>query len=253
VRLAALVLLLAAGGARANDSTALLEAGGIVLTTSKDVVMQSEELHIARDKVKVAYVFRNTGREDVRTRVAFPVPEWDDEDEADLLLDRRSDNPMGFALTVDGEPRKFETEVRRTDGKVKVTHHWEQVFPTDRSVAVTHAYAPAAGSFFFAGDDVDADLEAELVGRYCVGPKLLAEIRAKPRFLWAVHYVLKTGANWKGPIGRFTLTIDKGNPKDKVSVCIAATRRATPTTFEVKRTDWTPTDDLRILFVPAPT
>ena len=251
MRLAPLLVLLVATVAVANDSTALLEAGGIVLTTSKDVVMESEDLRIARDKVRVSYVFRNTGPDDVRTRVAFPVPEWDDDDEGDVLLDRKSDNPMGFSLTVDGRPTTFETEVRRKDGKVKVTHHWEQVFPKGRPVKVAHAYTPAAGSFFFAGDDVDADLEADLISLYCVGPKLLAEIRDKPRFLTTVHYVLKTGANWKGPIGRFTLTLEKEHPQDKVSVCIPDTRRTTPTTFEVKRTDWSPTEDLRILFVPA--
>jgi len=182
-----LAALLTAGVAWANDSTALLEAGGIVLTTSKNIVMESEDLRISRDRVRVAYVFRNTGTEDVRTRVAFPVPEWDEDDESDVMLDRASDNPMRFALTVDGEPKRFETEVRRKNGKVKVTHHWEQLFPKDRAVAVTHTYVPASGGFFFAGDDVDADLEGELTGRYCVGPKLLAEIRKKPRFLWAVH------------------------------------------------------------------
>lgn len=55
----------------ANDSSALLEAGGIVLTTSADVTMESEDLTIGRTRVRVSYVFRNTGTKEVRTRVGF--------------------------------------------------------------------------------------------------------------------------------------------------------------------------------------
>lgn len=66
-----------------------------------------------------------------------------------------------------------------------------------------------------------------------------------------VHYILTTGANWKGPIKSFKLTIAKESPNDKVSVCLPDTRKATPTTFEVVRKDFLPTQDLKILFIPS--
>jgi stress response protein YsnF len=85
-----------------------------------------------------------------------------------------------------------------------------------------------------------------------VGPKLLAGMRRQEQnFLWAVHYILTTGANWRGPIKRFRLVIEKDAPGDKVSVCLPDTRRASPTTFEVVRTNFVPDKDLRILFIPA--
>ena len=68
-----LTLVLASPRAHANDSSALLEAGGIVFTVSKDVSMESEALWISRKLVRVAYVFKNTGPADVKTTVAFPV------------------------------------------------------------------------------------------------------------------------------------------------------------------------------------
>ena len=68
---------------------------------------------------------------------------------------------------------------------------------------------------------------------------------------WTVHYILTTGANWKGPIKNFKLTIAKHVPADKVSVCIPDTRKVSPTTFEVVRHDFVPKEDLNILFIPA--
>jgi hypothetical protein len=64
-----------------------------------------------------------------------------------------------------------------------------------------------------------------------------------------VHYILTTGANWKGPIGTFKLTIAKNSPKDKVSVCLPDTRKTSPLTFEVVRHDFVPTQDLKVLFI----
>jgi hypothetical protein len=243
----------------ANDSSALLESGGIVLTTSADVTMESEDLTIGRTRVRVSYVFRNTGTKEVRMRVAFPVPpipvcaEPDmGECEGDMQIGE-GPNPMGFKLWVDGKPASFDTEEKTTMGKrgvgeKKITHHWEQVFPPRRAVAVVHEYTPVAGGFFTSADD---DFRHEMAQKYCVGPKLQAALESPQQFVWAVHYILKTGANWNGPIGKFKLTIVKEAPGDKVSVCLPDTRRASPTTFEVTRSDFVPDKDLKILFIPA--
>jgi hypothetical protein len=107
---------------------------------------------------------------------------------------------------------------------------------------------PVAGGFFTRSG---AEFAKEMNDSYCVGPKLLRALGAREQFVWAVHYILTTGANWKGPIKKFKLTIAKASPKDTVSVCLPDTRRASPTTFEVERTDFVPTQDLKILFIPA--
>jgi hypothetical protein len=258
-----LAALLLSSRAGANDSSALLEAGGITLTKSDSVVMESEELWISQHLVRVSYVFRNTGPADVKTRVAFPLPglpvcdeEHEGECEGDMQTGGKPPNWMAFKLTVDGKKRAFQTEdkteMKGGVGKRWVTHHWEQVFPKDRPVSIAHEYVPVAGGFFTPGAEKDAAFDKEMADKYCVGPKLLEAMRKRgQQYLWAVHYILKTGANWKGPIKRFKLTIAKQSPKDKVSVCLPDTKRASDKTFEVVRQDFVPTDDLRILFIPG--
>jgi hypothetical protein len=64
-----------------------------------------------------------------------------------------------------------------------------------------------------------------------------------------IGYVLKTGANWKGPIGDFHVVIDKGKPDSLVSVCGQDVRKVSFTQFEMRRTNFTPRSDLDILII----
>ena len=43
----------------------------------------------------------------------------------------------------------------------------------------------------------------------------------------------------------------KSNPKDKISLCMPDTKKASPTTFVVERSGFVPTEDLKVLFIPA--
>jgi hypothetical protein len=237
----------------ANDSAAELGAGGIKLVRSEGIVMQSEELTISEDEVRVQYLFRNETKNPITTMVAFPVPEWDDSDEGDINLDRESKNPMGFTVKVNGKAIQFATEVNRNGHKVSVTHHWTQTFPPDQEMKVEHRYNPVTGSIIFTPDanHADAKFDAMLARSYCVGPTLLAAMKKSEILLRTVHYILKSGANWKGPIRQFKLTLVKKHPKDKISICMPDTRKVSPTQFVVERTDFLPTDDLRVLFIPS--
>lgn len=250
--------VLASPRAHANDSSALLEAGGIVFTVSKDVSMESEALWISRRLVRVAYVFKNTGPADVKTTVAFPVPglprcedENDGECDGDIQI-QAGDNPMAFKVRVDGREVAFKTKQKtkmsKGVGTIWYTHHWEQVFPKDKPVRIEHEYVPIAGGFFTSSE---SEFEKEMSDTYCVGPKLFKALSKQQHYVWAVHYILTTGANWKGPIKSFKLTIAKESPDDKVSVCLPDTRRTSPTTFEVVRENFTPTQDLKLLFINA--
>jgi len=64
-------LLLAAPSALADDSSAELGAGGIVLTKNADIRMATEDLYISPKQVKVHYTFVNDGKADIDTIVAF--------------------------------------------------------------------------------------------------------------------------------------------------------------------------------------
>jgi Domain of unknown function (DUF4424) len=61
--------------------------------------------------------------------------------------------------------------------------------------------------------------------------------------------MVKTGANWKGPIGRFTLRIQKERATDKISVCLDGFRKVDDKTFVLEKSNFVPTRDLLIGFL----
>ena len=72
----ALALALAAAPmAGANDSSAELTTGGLVLTKHPDIEMRSEDLFVSAKQVRVRYRFANTSAKDVTIVVAFPMPD----------------------------------------------------------------------------------------------------------------------------------------------------------------------------------
>lgn len=133
----------------------------------------------------------------------------------------------------------------------RVTYHWRQVFPPGR-LEVEHRYTPATGqSFLYEGMLDDRDF----IAPFCVDAETRATIlkRFKPdeaeAGVWIVDYVLSSGANWAGPIGRFRLTVDKIDPKAVVSFCANGVKKTGPTTFTVEYRDFEPRADLAILFI----
>jgi hypothetical protein len=60
--------------AAANDSTASLAAGGLTLTYNPHISMESQDLYLSREEVRVVYRFRNRSDRDIATLVAFPLP-----------------------------------------------------------------------------------------------------------------------------------------------------------------------------------
>jgi hypothetical protein len=67
-----------------------------------------------------------------------------------------------------------------------------------------------------------------------------------------ITYILKTGANWAGPIKRFRLVVDKGRADRLVSFCLDNVKKISPTAFEVVAPDFTPQRDLKILLIGPP-
>lgn len=113
--------LAAATPAAANDSTAEIGAGGIVLAQNFSVAMQSEVLHISMDEVRVDYVFRNRSDRDVETLVAFPMPDMDVSPYWEVAIPNLDDNFLGFTVTVDGRAIRPELQQRAYVAGVDVT------------------------------------------------------------------------------------------------------------------------------------
>ncbi|MAZ14747.1 MAG: hypothetical protein CL535_00185 [Ahrensia sp.] len=113
--------LVAVTPAGANDSTAEIGAGGIVLAQNYSVEMQSEVLYISMDEVRVDYVFRNRSERDVETLVAFPMPDMDVSPYYEVAIPNLDDNFLGFTVTVDGQSIQPELQQRAYVAGVDVT------------------------------------------------------------------------------------------------------------------------------------
>jgi hypothetical protein len=148
---------------------------------------------------------------------------------------------------------------------VKTSVVRQQTFPPNRPVVVEHRYRTSVGVSF---DTVlrselrrDSALEGEVRryrSLYCIEDSFLSaidklsianEARRGKLQERRISYILKTGANWAGPIKNFTLVVDMGRPDRLVSFCGNNIEKISPTTFRVKAKDFTPDKDLGILIV----
>jgi hypothetical protein len=143
---------------------------------------------------------------------------------------------------------------------VKETWYWQQAFPPGRDLVVEHRYVPGTGGSVDAAlgfPDFRSSPEGRaMIREYCVDPAFLAGLDRMRRRSAAtpeqrIGYILTTGGNWRSPIGDFRLVVDKGAPGNLVSFCGEGVRKISPTRFEVRKKNWRPDRDLRILIVQA--
>ena len=103
--------ILFAQPAFANDTVAELGTGGLILSRSDVIAMESEDLFISMDQVTVDYVFRNRSDADVKTIVAFPMPDIEANPYGMTAIpDMANDNFLGFELSIDGKPAQTQLE-----------------------------------------------------------------------------------------------------------------------------------------------
>ncbi len=308
-------------GARANDSIADTALGGLTLTKSDAISMDSEDLFISRGQVRVKYRFTNTTNAPIDALVAFPLPPIPPGDESGeeagvYWSDARS--TLKFRTTVDGQPlaldiveqallqgrdvtsrlvslgvplNRFAESFSKaiaalpkgereklvaeklilSSGDDFWTGLWElrttitrrQTFPAQKTIVVEHDYAPLAGGAVgpspqYAGE---ADYFSAERAKYCIDDDWIRSFNKTlptkdKRFNASViflGYVLKTGANWKGPIKDFHLVVDKGRADSLVSFCAEGVKKISPTQFEVRHSNFSPTKDLEILILDWPT
>lgn len=139
---------------------------------------------------------------------------------------------------------------------LRSTYSWEANFPPGVS-EVVHTYLPSVGGTtglsFLPYNDEDDWTERnfrDYTNKYCMDEKFIAAAKrgAVENDGWThypymenwISYVWSTGNNWSGPIGKFTLTIDKGKQDSLVSFCGENVKKIGPTTFEMTETDWYP-------------
>lgn len=162
----------------------------------------------------------------------------------------------------------FGGDVVRALWTVRDTFHWEQTFQPGRALKVEHAYKPVVGGSFIPAvgffENPDVYKSDDYFKQFCIDDGTLAGIKQRLRAMekrngqgamllaYYVDYVLTTGRNWKGPIGDFKLTIDKGRADNIVSFCMSGVKKTGPTTFVVRKSNFEPDADLHVMIVETP-
>lgn len=150
---------------------------------------------------------------------------------------------------------------------LQTTYYWEQTFPARAETTIEHRYKPSVGrSVQTSLGSPDAARESwydEYKEKYCFNYEFLAAVeRARkaansklgaPFAEERIDYILKTGANWSGPIKQFRLVVDKGAAENLVSFCGDDARKLSETRFEIRKADYTPDGNFSILILkPIP-
>jgi len=146
---------------------------------------------------------------------------------------------------------------------LRTTFYWEQTFPAKAETVIEHRYKPSVGA------SVQTSLGApyavkepwydEYKRKYCLDGDFFAAIErlrkaansefGPPYAEQRIDYILRTGANWSGPIGQFHLTVDKGEAGNLVSFCGQGVRKTSDTKFEMTKTNFSPEGDLAVLIL----
>lgn len=108
--LSALFLAAACPAAQANDSSSAVGVGGLELTRNDAISMDSEDLYLSTDRVRVKYRFTNHSTQDMQTMVSFPLPAVPD-GIAGYMGDRGYPDwlkDLQFETMIDGKPTDLE-------------------------------------------------------------------------------------------------------------------------------------------------
>lgn len=135
-------------------------------------------------------------------------------------------------------------------------YYWDQTFAASKMTTLEHEYAPRVGSAYsFGGEPFSEDT----INSYCIDKATQSALkrRIKPEEqigYSTLAYILTTANTWSGPIKNFVLTVEKANPNDLVSFCMngADVKKTGPKTFQVHLKNFTPTRELKILFIHLP-
>jgi hypothetical protein len=143
------------------------------------------------------------------------------------------------------------------------TFYWLQTFPAGRETIVQHQYKPSVGGSaqtdLGSPDATKRSWFADYLRKYCIDKDFLATIErlrkanksefGPPYNEQRIDYILKTAANWSGPIKDFDLIVDKGDPANLLSFCGDGVKKISPTQFEVQKSDFVPEGNLSVLIL----
>lgn len=120
--------------------------------------------------------------------------------------------------------------------------YWKQHFPAHQIVTIKHRYKPSSGGSMGFPDEE----------KFCIdSPTNNRMNHIEFQGYSYLDYILTTGANWNGPIRSFHLILEKKTPSEIISLCLPGLqlKKTSRTTFEAWATNFTPRNDLSILFI----
>lgn len=152
-----------------------------------------------------------------------------------------------------------ENEFAYPQWSVILRYHWTQTFPAGQVMKISHTYENRSPGGIFGWSHPPEDYMQPVADQYCIDDstsrglvKALAQepLDGEPYSMgmsWNIAYILRTANSWAGPIGKFRLTVDKGEPGNIVSLCAEGIKKTGPTTFVMEKTNYVPDRDLHIL------
>jgi hypothetical protein len=148
----------------------------------------------------------------------------------------------------------MDDDVHHPLWSVRTIFHWVQIFPAGKTILIKHRYKPVFGSQHI-GNEISLSDPRDYLAPWCPDKAFAAAVKALPAdenamlLATTLEYVLKTGANWAGPIGRFHLEIDKVGA-DLLTLCpipgLKLQRRGQ--SFFAEASQYMPTSNIKILF-----
>lgn len=148
---------------------------------------------------------------------------------------------------------------------LRTTFHWRQRFAAQKETLIEHRYKPSVGGSVMtslgAGYAKGEPWHAEMLRKYCVERDILNSLDRSRRASKSdsvpfaeqrIEYILKTGANWSGPIKDFRLVVDKGWPDNLISFCGDGVKKIGATQFEMRKTNFVPDGNFAVLILKRP-
>ena len=144
------------------------------------------------------------------------------------------------------------------DWTERVKFYWRQRFPANKDIVLVQSYRPVVGGSYIGGTDNGS----YIVKPYCGGPDAIRRIAHVKHLLHPtdsenyvnmfendIDFILTTGNNWSGPIRHFRLLVNSDSRLDIVLTCMPGLKRIGPTRYELTRTNFHPSSDLKLLIL----
>jgi Domain of unknown function (DUF4424) len=160
-------------------------------------------------------------------------------------------------LEKEGLIEQIDTNVWAAGWTERVNFYWRQHFPVRSNVNLVQTYRPSVGGGYFEKGIDDGSVP---VKDYCTGADTLRRISQLQQTIHPdasgitinereIDFILTTGNNWSGPIRHFRLLVESDSPQDIILTCMPGLKRAGPTRYELSRTNFHPSSDLKLLIL----